>query len=1053
MHRISAQYLSALFFNAQWRSLIENRIRIAFRLWRRVLLPLVVWCVFGSAGLDESQADDFVQPFNTEPDSLAAPMDAHEAAAGFQVPDGIQAEAFASEPDVQNPIAMAWDGQGRLWVAENYTYAERTQRFELGLRDRVIILDDTDRDGRSDQRSVFTDQVQMLTGLELGHGGAWLMCPPQLLFIPDAELDGQPDGPARVMLDGFDVALDNYHNFANGLRWGPDGWLYGRCGGSCPGRVGLPGSSDASRTPLEGGLWRYNVQTQHFEVLCHGTTNPWGHDWDAWGECFFINTVNGHLWHLIPGAHFARPFTLDPNPHVFEAIDMHADHWHFDTTGQWFQSRNGQADSYGGGHAHVGMLIYQADNWPAGFRDRLFTWNIHGRRVNQEILQRHGSGYIGRHGPDILQASDPFFRGMDLSCGPDGAVYAIDWSDTGECHEHTGVHRTSGRVFRFATSQSHSQLSGDLRSRSCQQLAQLHTHTNQWFVRQSRLILSERSRGIGDCAGIEEPIQWLSSAVTGQDDRLAYECLLTLHAMGRRDHARLLDCLAHRNEHLRTWAIRCLLDDYPIDDVLSHNLNPKPLATEALERLVTMARHDESGLVRLALASALQRLPVQSRPVLAESLLSRGEDAEDHNLPLMVWYGLIPVAETMPLRAAELTEFSQWPKTTRLIARQLSSYSDMNPQAVERLLAIATAHPERRLEILQGISDGLRGLRQVDQPSGWVELIRVTAASDDHPAQLSALIQELSILFGDGTGMDQIRQQVLDSQADISLRRSALEMLVRHAPPDIVDICLPLLKDARLNWIAVQGLASSSDTGVADALIKHYFQFRPPQRPQVIATLTARTEFAERLLTAIAAGRIPKHHLTAYDVRQIQSLGSDALIAQVEQVWGRINQSTAQRRQRIEQLRAMLTAGDAPPGDPSQGRVLFQRHCSQCHRLLGSGSQIGPDLTGGNRQDLDFWLENIVDPSAVVARDFYMSTLQMVDGRVLSGLVVSRSENAIELRTPTELLTLATAEIESQRTSAISPMPDGLLDALDMGQIRDLISYLRHPTQVALPLQ
>ncbi|MCA9226212.1 MAG: hypothetical protein KDA47_11400, partial [Planctomycetales bacterium] len=351
---------------------------------------------------------------------------------------------------VQNPIAMTWDARGRLWIAENYTYAERSQRFDLTLRDRVIILADNDGDGISDRRTVFTDQVQMLTGLEVGRGGVWLMCPPQLLFIPDADHDDVPDGPARVVLDGFEVAKDNYHNFANGLRWGPDGWLYGRCGGSCPGRVGSPGTPDEHRVALEGGIWRVHPVTSHFEVLTHGTTNPWGHDWNQWGECFFINTVNGHLWHLIPGAHLDRPFTLDPNPHVYELIQMHADHWHFDTKGSWTDSRHGAANSFGGGHAHCGVMIYQGDNWPSEYRNRLLTWNLHGRRANQELIERHGSGYVAHHGPDTLLAEDTFFRGMDLSYGPDGAVYAIDWSDTGECHENTGVHRTSGRVFRVA---------------------------------------------------------------------------------------------------------------------------------------------------------------------------------------------------------------------------------------------------------------------------------------------------------------------------------------------------------------------------------------------------------------------------------------------------------------------------------------------------------------------------------------------------------------------------------------------------------------------------
>ena len=159
-----------------------------------------------------ARGQDFPEPYNNEPDK-----DAHPPAA-----------ADAAEPDVQNPIAMAWDYKGRMWVAENYTYAEREKRFDLALRDRVLIFEDSDWDGVADNRSVFVEDLKMLTSVEVVPGGVYVMCPPQLLFIPDADGDDQPDGPPQVLLDGFDVADSNYHNFANDLRWGPDGWLYGR---------------------------------------------------------------------------------------------------------------------------------------------------------------------------------------------------------------------------------------------------------------------------------------------------------------------------------------------------------------------------------------------------------------------------------------------------------------------------------------------------------------------------------------------------------------------------------------------------------------------------------------------------------------------------------------------------------------------------------------------------------------------------------------------------------------------------------------------------------
>ncbi len=270
-------------------------------------LLLLVTAVFGPAW-----ADDFPAPYDSE-QTLGQPMSADKAAAAFRVPEGFHVGVFAAEPDVRNPIAAAWDARGRLWIAENYTYAERARKFDLSLRDRVLILEDRDHDGKFDRRTVFTNGPLRLTSVEVGLGGVWLICPPQFLFIPDRNGDDRPDGPAEVVLDGLTLPNENYHNMANGLRWGPDGWLYGRCGASSPGSVGPPGTPMDRRVPLHGGFWRYHPGRKTFEVIAHGTTNPWGHDWNDLGEAFFINTVNGHLWHAVAGMHFVRPHTIDPN--------------------------------------------------------------------------------------------------------------------------------------------------------------------------------------------------------------------------------------------------------------------------------------------------------------------------------------------------------------------------------------------------------------------------------------------------------------------------------------------------------------------------------------------------------------------------------------------------------------------------------------------------------------------------------------------------------------------------------------------------------------------
>ena len=1017
-----------------------------------------VWLVFASLSLGSET--DFPKLFNTEPVDDAGLMPAEKAAAQMKLPEGFHASLFAAEPEVQNPIAMTWDHRGRLWIAENYTYAERQQRFQLDLRDRVIILDGTSGD-RHTQRTVFTDQVQMLTGIEVGLGGVWLMCPPQLLFIPDRNHDDVPDSKAEVVLDGFEVADQNYHNFANGLRFGPDGWLYGRCGGSCPGRVGVPGAPDHQRSALEGGMWRYHPRNKQFEVLTTGTTNPWGHDWNDVGEAFFVNTVNGHLWHMIPGAHFTRPFTLDPNRKTYELIDFHADHWHFDTGKNWTDSRDGAANAFGGGHAHIGTMIYNGDNWPAEYRGKLFTLNMHGRRANQEKLERTGSGYVAKHQPDFMLSEDEWFRGMEISTGPDGAAFVIDWSDAGECHEHTGVHRTSGRVFKIKYSpQPLIPLHRDLTEWSQQELAQAHQHENLWYTQQARLELLRRLQEGINLAGAREALLKMHTSAEANDHRLLIQTYLTLHAIGAleiADHRRTLE---HDSEHMRSWAIRLLTETWTIDDAMgptflaeSRRLDFQSDATEngqtssqenIINDLVKLASTEPSSLVRLTLASTLQRLPVDRRASLARELVRHAEDAEDHNLPLMIWYGLVAVSDQSPNDLIEIAKHCQIPATLRLISRSLAEQIQSHPTASNQILQIAIQQPAKQFLILSGFSEGLKGWQKAPMPECWPEVQMSQSKTSE------SLVTELSALFGDGRALEDLKTLALDRNlANVPLRIQALETLIQNQAPGLKELCAELLSDNRVNFVAAKGLASFDESNVGTQLVKNYNRFRGPKRPQIISILASRPSFAIQLLEAIDSGSIPKDDLNAYQVRQIKGFNNQELDERLAKAWGEVRDTPDAKKKQIEELKRELSASTS--GDPSQGRVLFQKLCKNCHRLYGDGEMIGPDLTGGNRSNLDYLLHNIVDPSNVVDKDYRMQIILMDDGRTLNGLLVDQNPRTVTIQTATERLSVDRELIESIKTTNLSPMPDGLLDSLDLEDIKNLFAYLQHSTQVALP--
>jgi putative membrane-bound dehydrogenase-like protein len=1011
--------------------------------------------------LGQQPAGAFPEPYDSEPGNLK-PMSAEEAAKSFRMPEGFRVSVAAVEPDVRNPIACAWDERGRLWVAENYTYAERAKRFDMNLRDRVLIFDGLDEQGKFTKRSVFTDDVQCLTSVEVGHGGVWLMCPPQLLFVPMR--DDKPSGPAEVVLDGFTVPPENYHNFANGLRWGPDGWLYGRCGASSPGEIGAPGTPADQRIPLRGGLWRYHPRRKAFESLASGTTNPWGHDWDDKGEAFFINTVNGHLWHAVAGMHFVRPHTIDPNPRVYQLIDQHADHFHWDTAKDWSDSKNlgKEHDIKGGGHAHSGLIIYDGQNWPEAYRGKMLTLNLHGRRINMDRLERQGSGYVGKHEPDPIFVGDPWFRGIDLTVGPDGAVYVLDWSDTGECHENTGVHRTSGRIYRITCGEATPRGPIDLGRRSDVELIGLASHENAWTRKQVRRLLTER---VPASPRVRQQVkQRLDEARSGRlSDREVLDVLWVVQCLDlvAEERAAVSGLLDHKDESVRAWTIRLLTDHMPLDTVMSRRPRPdthQDLDPDLLKALLGRALTDQSGLVRLVLASMLQRLPHEARFFLASTLTARSandrsQDADDHNLPMLVWYGLMPLAETSPGVLGQFTSTCSWPTTNRLVARALAESVRERPRPVNDLVhqlnSTMAQDPKMVNAVLAGVAEGLKGYRKAPRPEGWDEVTRRFGSSED--PGIRDRVRELGVVFGDGRALDEVRRLALDDKADLELRRSALLSLIEARPDDLRPICERLLKVRFLNTTAVRGLALFDDPAIGKALAENYRSFHPSERGAVLDTLVSRPGFARALLDQMAVGRVPREDLGAFRARQVRGLNQDELFRRLAEVWGELRDTDADKKAAIQGWKQKLSPESLTQADKGRGRQVFDKICATCHVLYGQGKTIGPDLTGSGRDDLDYILENVLDPSAVVTADYRMVVVAAEDGRVFNGIVKARNDRTMTLQTQNEEVTLDRSSIAEERPSTASLMPDGLWKDLSEAEVRDLVAYLQGRTQVPLP--
>ncbi len=575
----------------------------------------------------------------------------------IKLPEGFRATLFAAEPDLIKPIAMTSDDRGRLWVIESHSYPNWLPEGKQG-RDRILIFEDKKGTGHFDSCKVFWDKGTNLSGLAVGFGGVWLCATPHLLFIPIRPGEDKPAGPPQVVLDGWDLKAK--HNVFNCLVWGPDGWLYGCNGILSNSHIGRPGTEKAKRVAIDCGVWRDHPVKQTVEAFAWGTTNPWGLDFDDYGEMFITNCVIKHLFHVVPGAHYTRMFGQDLNPNCYRLMTSCADHIHWGG-GDWTSSRGGKGshDTPGGGHAHAGAMVYLGDNWPDSYRNRIFMCNLHGNRVNQDVLERHGSGYVAHHGKDFLMAHDSWFRGLSLLYGPDGGVFVSDWHDTGECHDYDRV-EPCGRIYKVTFGQP-AAVRVDLSTKSDDELVRLQLHKNDWWVRQARRLLQERAYAGKLRKNVRSQLVKMLDEQPEVPRKL--RALWALHVTGPLDEKTLLGLLDSPHEVIRGWVVRLLVEDRRISE-------------EAAKRFAEMARSDKSASVRLALASALQRLPLAQRWDIAEGLAGHAEDATDDNLPLMIWYGIEPLVRDDPDQATKLLTKCRIPLVRQYIARRIAATAE-----------------------------------------------------------------------------------------------------------------------------------------------------------------------------------------------------------------------------------------------------------------------------------------------------------------------------------------------------------------------------------------
>ncbi len=942
----------------------------------------------------------------------------------MSVAEGLSVRLVAAEPLVRQPVAIDFDDRGRLWVMQylQYPNPEGLQRVAVDRysrtrydrvppppprgpkgADRLTILEDTDGDGRMDHFRDFVSGLNLASGFAFGDNGIYVLNVPYLLFYADRDHDDTPDGDPEVLLSGF--GMEDAHSVANSLTWGPDGWLYGLQGSTV--------TANVRGVEFQQGVWRYHPPTRRFELFAEGGGNMWGLDFDRDGRLIASTNVGGNAaLHFVQGGHFWKSFGKHGplhNPYTYGYFE-HVPH-----------------EGLKGGHVTVGGLFYFADAWPARYRGKYLTADLLDHSAHWHEFTPSGTTVRARQLGDLVRANDTWFAPTDMTLGPDGSVYVADWHDRRTAHPDPDADwdKTNGRVFAIDGPATSRPGKGPTPEVSHQDLIASLDHPNIWYVRRARRILGER----------RDPSTWPELKRRAMEGRgpTALEGLWALHSARGLDEPTALALLEHPDAPVRAWVVRLLGDD-------------PPLSPAAFARVERLASEDPSVVVRAQVACTAARLKIDQGPALAARLATHDEDVRDERVPLLVWWAVEKHATDPDPRgfapfvtpAARGHIMVREVIAPRLVRRLVAERDESND---ERALTLVAGAAGDRETLLRALDEGTRGrpARPVG-PALKNALDSWSAARRD-----DATLLRLAARFGDTTARAKARELLADPSTSVETRKVLIDLAEELGDPAFAPALQAIACEGAngpLTLAALGALARFDDPAIAPALIASYPKRPAAWRSRARDVLLARRKPTALLLDAVDRGEIDPADFATDQLARVGSFQDEDLDVRVLKRWGSIRGATPEER--LAEVRRLNNDLNAGPGDLARGRGLFEKHCAGCHRLFGEGARVGPDLTHANRVDRQFLLVSLVDPSAVVRKEFQAVTVATKDGRVLTGVPAEADATSLTLLGPKdERVTISRSDVEETRDSSVSLMTEGLYRNLMPQDLRDLFAYLQ----------
>ncbi len=972
------------------------------------------------------------------------PRTAAETVKSFDVHPGFKAEAIASEPLINKPIAMQWDARGRLWIAETPEYPNgrrpltepawketgvlKPGNYDRPATDRISILEDTNGDGVMDKKTVFYEGLELVTGFCLWRDGFIAVNQPDILFVHG---EGAQQKVERLYT-GFTPG--DTHFVANHFIVAPDGWIYANTGS---GADAVSVVNPAVKAKISSGVFRFKPDGSAIQQVASKGGNAFGLDVTSDGEIFAGQATSGN-----PVQHVVLPEWVLAKGKVGRAGSEESVIEQRKVVRPDMPTRVPymQIDVVGGYSSATASAVQEGGAWPAEWNDTVFCTEPILDIIHCEKLKFDAPNIVGEMtepSREWLRAHDFWFFPVDVEFGPDGAMYVLDFynpivahSDTrGPKHSRAGAsvrpdrEHYFGRIYRIQHDDAKQLEALDLTQADAAGLVKAFLHPSKEVRFNAHRLLMDRVDAASvvpalsamamneqfsparilalwalERLGKLEP-QTLQTALTNEDVGVRKSALLIAEALGEKNKVDVTPLLNDRDARVRLLALRAL-GAVPLDK------------SSAAALLAVLPKLNDDWSRSAAVAASASN----AGPMLEAALVATGKPSQS----------ALDLASSL---ATSLTEKRDGAALARVITAAAQASPEAAPlvlsvlqQAAATLPAAPAAVPLDALKKLLDSPDAAISASALPYAVAW--------ARDSTPvaARIAALLPLIA-----------------DAKQPEAVRSAAVTALIRSRAADarIVPATLDLLKSKPADSLlldVIAALASTGDPALGRPLVAVLANLPPLGQTALFDALVTRTEWASAVLDALASKQLAPNVLGFAKLSKLRLHPDEAVAKRAVKIFAEVGAGANAAKDDI--IAKLQPAIESKTGNVANGKALFASACATCHKFGGVGNEVGPVLEGIGVHGTHELLVHIIDPSRVVDNEHRTWNIALKNGQFATGIIGRENENTVTVKLPGGILQdVRVADIKSRQDTGLSLMPEGF-EGLGPDSLRDILAYL-----------